>query len=148
MKHAKKAAILTVFFLCASLSNGAILKKGDKQSLFFCEVDIGTEPIGAKHAREGSVLRKMLLYRQYMEARGYERYTAEFGYQFAGFRVLWITSTPSRIEQMRRVCSRHGIKKMLWFTTFAELSRDTILTGDIWRLANVADEGRHALIGQ
>ena len=30
MKHAKKAAILTVFFLCASLSNGAILKKGDK----------------------------------------------------------------------------------------------------------------------
>jgi thiol-disulfide isomerase/thioredoxin len=30
MKHAKKAAILALFFLCASLSNGAILQKGEK----------------------------------------------------------------------------------------------------------------------
>jgi thiol-disulfide isomerase/thioredoxin len=30
MKHTKIVAILTVFFLCTSLSNGAILKKGDK----------------------------------------------------------------------------------------------------------------------
>ena len=30
MKHAKKVTILALFFLCASLSNGAILKKGDK----------------------------------------------------------------------------------------------------------------------
>jgi len=30
MKHVKKAAILTAFFLCASLSNGNILQTGDK----------------------------------------------------------------------------------------------------------------------
>ena len=30
MKNAKKAAILTVFFLCSSLANAAILQKGDK----------------------------------------------------------------------------------------------------------------------
>jgi thiol-disulfide isomerase/thioredoxin len=30
MKHAKKVAIVAVFFLCASLSNGDILDKGDK----------------------------------------------------------------------------------------------------------------------
>ena len=30
MKHAKKVAILAVFFLCTSLSNGDILDKGDK----------------------------------------------------------------------------------------------------------------------
>ncbi len=30
MKHTKKVAVLAVFFLCTSLANGAILKKGDK----------------------------------------------------------------------------------------------------------------------
>ena len=30
MKHAKKVAILALFFLCSSISSGTILKKGDK----------------------------------------------------------------------------------------------------------------------
>ena len=34
MKHAKKIAIVAVFFLCTSLSNGAILQKGEKLQPF------------------------------------------------------------------------------------------------------------------
>ena len=117
----------------------------DKQALFFLELDLGTEKLVSLGRGRYSLLKKMLLYREYLNTRGFERYNDMFKYEFKGFRVLTIMNNSSRIRRLRAELSQRDIRKFVWFAVADKVTRDTILD-KIWIKADKEDNGQYSII--
>ncbi|MBM3315922.1 hypothetical protein FJY71_08845, partial [candidate division WOR-3 bacterium] len=64
-------------------------------------------------------------------------------YETTSYRVLTVTTGPTRLENLKRITEAAGGGSVFWFTTFGELARDTVIANPIWRVAGVA--ALHAL---
>lgn len=58
-------------------------------------------------------------------------------------RVLTVTTGPTRLQNLKRITEQIGGKGRFWFTTFADISPETILTEPIW--AKAGSDGLHRL---
>lgn len=63
-----------------------------------------------------------------------EAYSKRYG-STAG-RVLTITTGEKRAQHLREITEKNGGKAKFWFTTFANVSPETILTAPIWTVAS------------
>jgi len=85
------------------------IRAGDQDNYFFLEIDQGTETIEPSVRRQrpvslfrqSSMLRKFVLYASVHQARVHQKY---FG--IPSFRVLTVTTTPTRAANMAEVCGR------------------------------------------
>lgn len=116
-----------------------------KQALFFLELDLGTEKLVSLGRGHYSLLKKMLLYREYLNTSGFERYNDMFKYEFKGFRVLTIMNNASRIRRLRAELTQRDIRKFVWFAVADKVTRDTILD-KIWIKADKEDNGQYSII--
>ena len=57
-------------------------------------------------------------------------------YQTRSLRILTVTTTPERLENLRKTTLKAGGGDLFWFTTLDQVSDTTILSSPIWRLAN------------
>ena len=88
---------------------------------FFLEVDRGTETL-SKFAPQIRVYEAYVASGQYQER-----------FQAKSLRVLIVTTTPKRLESLMRVTEHVGGDRKYCFTTFDRLTKETALTGAIWR---------------
>lgn len=103
-----------------------------RKALFFLEIDRGTEVLS--NPAKG-FLKMVRFYLVYLRDGGYQRYTHDFGVEalFRGFRTLVVTTSPTRLRNMREACgplsfTPSGAKRFIWLAT-AEAVRDpAILT--------------------
>lgn len=96
------------------------------KSRFFLELDRGTE-----------VLSKVI-----PQLQVYETYTASGQYQdrfqAKSLRILIVTTTTKRLDNLKEVARKVGGDRKYWFTTFDQIKPDSILTEPIWQqLGNV-----------
>ena len=88
---------------------------------FFLEVDRGTEP----HSR----------FRPQVEV--YEAYTASGQYQARyskrSLRILVVTTAEGRLANLKKTVEKAGGDRKYWFTTFEQVTPETVLTGPIWQ---------------
>ena len=123
------------------------LTKSQNAALFFLEIDRGTEVISDENK---GVLKSVRFYLNYLVSGGYQRYKQDFGCSsFKGFRTLIVTTSETRVENIRQVISSFNFadkaKKFIWLTT--ELSIDSnIIFQPIWLSADAGDLTRY-LIG-
>lgn len=61
-------------------------------------------------------------------------------------RVITITTGEKRAANLKAITERAGGKSRFWFTTFAQLTPDTVLTEPIWSVAG--REGRYTLTAE
>lgn len=118
--------------------------KSKKKLLFFLEVDRGTETIESP-INSSNFLNKIKTYCSYFDNKGYQRYDNDFNYEFNGFRVLTVTTSELRMNNLKKACLKYGDVSIFWFTTFEKLSSDTILE-KIWEIANPEDKTMHFLV--
>ena len=118
-----------------------------KSALFFLEVDLGSEKLITEGRGKYSVLKKMLVYREYLEARGFERYDDLFRFPFKGFRVLTVMNNTKRIQRLRRELTQRGIKKFIWFTEDSTINQHNIFK-KIWLIADANDSNNYSIIGR
>jgi len=52
-----------------------------------------------------------------------------------GFRVLTVTTTQKRLEHLRQATEAAGGQNRFWFTTFDQVTPETVLTAPIWQVA-------------
>lgn len=64
-------------------------------------------------------------------------------YKTKSYRVLTVTTGPTRLENLKRITEDAGGGSLFWFTTFDEARRETILGEPIWSYAG--SEDRHTL---
>lgn len=110
-----------------------------KQAFFFLEIDEGTEKIKSEKYRDFTD--KLVAYASYYKNQGFKRH----GKHFVGFRVLVVTKNEARITSYRQAGLKIGITKLVWFTTFEKLNKDTILK-KIWKIADSNDNNFYAIL--
>ncbi len=110
-----------------------------KQALFFLEIDEGTEKIMSEKYRDFTD--KLVAYAGYYKNKGFKRH----GKHFTGFRVLVVTKNETRVTAYRRASSKIGIKKLVWFSTFEKINKDTIFQ-KIWKVADSNDNNLYGIV--
>jgi len=108
---------------------------------FFVEIDKRTVTGESSVWGRRDWSRKIKVYLAYHSAGSYER-----RYGTADMRVLTVTTGPKRLANLREITGRvAGVQApRFWFTTFDQVSPETVLTAPIWAIAG--RDGRHALI--
>jgi len=125
------------------------LEKDGKSSLFFLEIDRGTETISSE---EKGVLKTFKFYVNYLLSRGYERYQSDFRCQeFRGFRVLFITSSEERIGNIREAASNLALpaehqkaRRFIWLTEEGAVNADSVFE-PIWVSLDTEDSTKHKI---
>jgi protein involved in plasmid replication-relaxation len=123
----------------------ALSKKGTP-ALFFLEIDRGTEVVSDQ---EKGVLKSVRFYLNYLISGKYQRYQEDFGCGgFKGFRTLIVTTSASRIENMRQAISNFDFaekaKKFIWLTTDKRIQPATMFQ-PIWVCADRADQTEYRI---
>lgn len=114
------------------------LERGGKAALFFVEIDRGTETLSDP---EKGFLKALRFYYNYLLEGGYQRYVADFGCEpVKSFRVLYVTTSPTRVANMRAAASQLDIaeKRFIWLTSAEQVRRETVLQ-PIWQSAEAKD---------
>ena len=111
------------------------LHLGDRRAHFFLELDRATMTTKRWKTR-------IQAYRAYAESGKYQA-----RYKTRSLRVLTVTTTPQRLENLRQTTHQAGGGELFWFTTIGQVTAMTVLNVPIWRLASdLSEEMRTALI--
>ena len=84
--------------------------------LFFLEVDMGTETSASLDRQPGDVREKILNYQAYFKTDRYKRYEKVWGCHFNGFRLLFLTHTPSRLRLLCNLTQQMPPADFVWLT--------------------------------
>lgn len=133
-----------VFALGRKDSQGAV----SHAALFFLEIDRGTEEIANP---DKGVLKTLRFYLSLMgEPERYQRYAQDFQVkEFQGFRILFLTTTKTRVDNIRTVGGRFSweperAKRFIWLAPKDLLEQGNVLVGP-WRSFDGADERAYTL---
>jgi hypothetical protein len=107
---------------------------------FFLEVDLGTSTGWADDSQQRSWARKVRAYLEYYTSGMYQ---ARYGTQ--SLRILTVTTGERRLGHLLAWTERAGGKARFWFTTFAEIQQQNILSDPIWRVAGRGEQ-RHCFL--
>lgn len=112
-----------------------VLHLGDRRAHFFLELDRATMSNGRWRSRIHSYL-------DYVQSG---RYRERF--QTNSLRILTVTTTPQRLENLKKATAQAGGKDLFWFTTFDQVSPTNVFFRPIWLLANdERDSARKCLL--
>src|SRR5712692_6810102 len=101
-----------------------VLHLGNQRAHFFLELDRAT--MSNKRWK-----RRILAYKKYVESGKYhERYKTN------SLRILTVTTTPQRLDNLKHTTANAGGDDLFWFTTLSEATTNDVLSSPIWRLAN------------
>jgi hypothetical protein len=90
-------------------------KEQGKRLLFFLEVDMSTESLTSRKARN-NIASKIKNYRQYFSANGYKRYEKAWECRLNGFRLLILANTAQRLESLSRLVREMQPSDFVWLT--------------------------------
>jgi hypothetical protein len=117
-----------------------------KSLLFFLEVDLGSEPLDSSESGRTAIVRKIQTYQSYFECERYKRYEETWQVELNGFRVLFVTSTPSRMTSLCRVIQSMPPSDFIWATCQDSLFAEGI-SGNIWARGGKHDVARQSILG-
>ncbi|NQV16327.1 replication-relaxation family protein [bacterium] len=117
-----------------------------KKILLFIELDLATEKLVSERTEKYSVMKKMMLYRDYQRQKGFERYNRTFDYSFKGFRVMIVMNNKRRIQILRKELTLRGIEKFVWFGEREAINQNTVFD-EIWNIADIKEEKKHSILG-
>jgi Replication-relaxation len=118
------------------------LQKNNKPALFFAEIDRGTELITDP---EKGLLKAIIFYLNYWQAKGYSRYEKDFNRQFETARILILTTTQTRLQHIREVVTKLDfspkyVKRFLWGTSEKEA-----IFSSVWQSLDTSDNEYYAI---
>lgn len=123
------------------------LEKDKKAALFFLEIDRGTETLTNP---EKGFLKCIDFYLNYWNSGKYHRYEADFRCEpFRAFRTLIVTTSETRLQNMRQVVSGLAFspnlaKRFIWLTTDDKIGPETTFDS-IWQSADIEDENPYKI---
>lgn len=109
----------------------------------FFEIDMGTEMVGQSNEAEArkTFARKIRAYLAYYRSG---QYTRRYGTQ--AMRVLVVTTSATRLANLKTMTEQVGGGQHFWFTTFDQIDAERVLAHPIWQVAG--DARRFALLWQ
>ncbi|MEZ5360588.1 MAG: replication-relaxation family protein [Candidatus Zixiibacteriota bacterium] len=122
------------------------LERDGKFALFFLEIDMGTEVVS--NIKRG-VLKAIWFYVNYLIQGGYQHYCEDFSIEsFKGFRSLFVTTSESRIENIRQASDAIQIsqkaKQFQWITTFESVENNGVFD-PVWKSIDHTDSNSYQI---
>jgi Replication-relaxation len=111
------------------------LRAGEYLYHHFLEVDRGKETGSASTEGAKDWGRKIRAYTAYFHKAGGRPSPYEQRYKTQGGRVLTVTTGERRLANLKSVTEQVGGKGRFWFTTFAKITPQSVLTAPIWKQA-------------
>jgi len=105
----------------------------DKTCLYFLEVDRGTETMASPKRDMGDIRQKIVNYQWYQHKKGYKRYDEVFKHNLFGFRLLFLTSTYSRLAALCKLTQEMFPREFVWLTECSRLFPDGV-SAKIWAI--------------
>lgn len=130
----------------AAASPGGALG-GSSSALFFLEIDRGTEVLSDP---DKGFLKMIRYYLSYAKSAKFKSYQEEFrGCQFRNFRLLIVTSSEQRLDNMRQTISSRmemasPVLRFFLVTTFDKIETETFWQ-PIWQSLDTADTASYAI---
>jgi hypothetical protein len=107
-----------------------VLDTGQYVYHHFLEMDLGTVTGEASLWGKRDWARKVAAYLAYDRSGGYQaRYHAQ------SWRVLTVTTSATRLQHLKAAAEKTGGKLRFWFTTYAQVTMESVLTEPIWQEA-------------
>ena len=94
------------------------------------EIDMGTETGISDKFNRRTFARKMRSYLAYYSSG---KYTEKYGAD--AMRVLTVTTSQERMKNLKKIAERLDGESVFWFTTFCQITPETVLTEPIWSVA-------------
>jgi hypothetical protein len=116
------------------------LDTGSHDYHHFLEVDLRTVVGKATRWGRRDWARKIQAYIAYFDSGLYQQ-----RYETTSLRILTVTTGERRLRNLQEITERVGGRKRFWFTTFDELTSETVFTKPIWRMAGRGGK-RHAFV--
>lgn len=99
----------------------------------FLEIDRGTETGASTVEYRRTWAKKIKMYLAYYEQFYEQRYGTK------GLRVLTVTTSEKRKQNLMEITERVGGRFRFWFTTFDQITTESILTEPIWLMTGRAE---------
>jgi hypothetical protein len=120
------------------------LEKDGNAALFFVEIDRGVETVSDP---QKGVLKSIVFYLNYFVAGKFNRYEQDFKREFKTFRSLLVTSSPKRLQNIRKAATTYQfpkkqVKRFLWGAT--DIDKNTIFS-PVWQSLDANDETRYKI---
>jgi hypothetical protein len=111
---------------------------------FFLEVDMGTETMTGTGV--GEVEGKILRYQEYFRSNGYKRYEKFLATELCGFRLLFVTNCPQRMDSLCSIVRAMPPSGFMWVTCQAKMFAEGI-SGKIWIPGGKHESGPQSILG-
>lgn len=115
-----------------------------KSVLFFLEVDMGTEPLSSEGS--GGIREKILRYKQYFRTRGYKRYEKVWDTALNGFRLLFLTHSPSNLGRLSATVKAMAPTGFVCVTSANRMFEKGI-SGCIWAAGGCLERPAESILG-
>jgi hypothetical protein len=126
-----------IFTVSDSVSN--------KTLLFFLEVDMGTETLASPARGLKDIRQKIVNYQDLFRSGRYKRYEGFFNARLNGFRLLFVTHSPSRLKTLCQLTASMPPSDFIWLS-----DRDRLLSSgladEIWVKGGALDRQPHTIL--
>jgi len=117
-----------------------------KTVLFLLEVDRGTEPLRGGDPARSEIESKIRRYQEYFHTKRYKRYEKIFEATLNGFRLLFLTTSSSRLSGLCSLVRGNPPSDFIWLTTKERMHLHGI-SGFIWSRGGRIEGPRESILG-
>lgn len=103
----------------------------NRSLLFFLEIDRGTETLVSRNPLVKDIRNKIIGYQEIFSTKIYKNFERSFGSDFKGFRVLFVSASEKRFEQINRLIRGIPQTDFVWNSIF-EIIRQQGIFDQIW----------------
>jgi len=118
----------------------------EKTLLFFLEVDLGTEILASPKRILTDLRQKILNYGICFDTQMYKRYERLWNCQLNGFRLLFLTDTPSQMSKICSLAREMQPSVFIWVTQKDRMFEDGI-SANIWARGGRLDTSPQSILG-
>ena len=121
-------------------------REAGKTLLFFLEVDRGTERLNSQSDGPSSIRSKVVRYQDCFRSAQYKRYERAWNCALNGFRVLFLTDSPSRLKALCQLVEASPPSDFVWLTDLPSMRKQG-LAARLWLKGGRLTAARHSILG-
>jgi hypothetical protein len=118
-----------------------------KTLLFFLEVDMGTETLASPARGLKDVRQKIVNYQDLFRSGRYKRYERFFNARLNGFRILFVTHSPSRLKTLCQLTASMPPSDFIWLSDRDRLFSSG-LADEMWVRGGALDCQPYTILGK
>ena len=118
----------------------------NKSLLFFLEVDMGTESLQTSGLNSNNITTKIKNYRAYFQSQKFKRYETKWNTKFNGFRLLFLTNSTKRKNNICDLACSDKSNDFIWVTHQDDMLEKG-LGGKIWARGGNLFTSQESILG-